>query len=118
MRIKIFTIMVSPVLPALLFFPVLAENLKESKPLTGEQIQTLQDLTTKANSLQKEANDLQRAITAEREVLQLKYDKIVLQACAGKQESEICTLNTSDADPRKWSAVITKAPAKEAALKK
>lgn len=76
--------------------------------LTPEQRGVIQDVNNKAQSLQKEQADIQRAIAAEREVLNLRLDRVLKEACPA---GETCQFALNDPDPAKWGVLVTPKPA-------
>lgn len=78
----------------------------KSAPLSADQQGALKSANERLAYLAQE----ERAIQAERALLQSQANNLVIEACKSAG-AEKCDLNTQDPDPHKWSLTIT-APAK------
>ena len=76
-----------------------------SVPFTADQVAAIQSLTVRAEKLAQE----QRAVEAERKVVQMEFERLVNSACdaAGGKG---CSADVQAADPSKWKLTV---PAKE-----
>jgi hypothetical protein len=75
----------------------------KSVPFSPADQQKIAALNTQAAKLQQE----ERAVQAERALLQMQADKILDAACTAAG-GEKCLADSQDADPRKWTLTVVK----------